>query len=60
MSEDLINEAKDIVAKAVFSASFDVKEEVDLIRDKIRSELKRFLRSQTGQTPIILPVVMII
>jgi len=60
VSEDLINEAKDIVAKAVFSASFDVKEEVDLIRDKIRSELKRFLRSQTAQTPIILPVVMII
>ena len=60
VSEDLINEAKDIVAKAVGSVSFDVKEEVDLIRDKIRSELKRFLRSQTGQTPIILPVVMII
>ena len=60
VSEDLINEAKDIVAKAVGSVSFDVKEEVDLIRDKIRSELKRFLRSQTAQTPIILPVVMII
>jgi len=60
VSEDLINEAKGIVAKAVDSVRFDVKEEVDLIRDKIRSELKRFLRSQTAQTPIILPVVMII
>ena len=60
VSEDLINEAKGIVAKAVGSVRFDVKEEVDLIRDKIRSELKRFLRSQTAQTPIILPVVMII
>ena len=48
------------VAKAVEKVSFDLKEEVDLIRDEIRAELKRFLRSQTAQTPIILPVVMLV
>ena len=60
VSEDLITEAKEVVAKAVEKVSFDLKEEVDLIRDEIRAELKRFLRSQTAQTPIILPVVMLV
>ena len=59
-SEDLITEAKGIVVKAVERVSFDLEEEVDLIRDGIRSELKRFLRSQTAQTPIIVPVVMLV
>ena len=58
VSEGLIAEAKEVVAKAVERVNFDLEEEIDLIREEIRSELKRFFRSQTAQTPIILPVVM--
>ena len=53
----------DNLDKLDFDVSYSIifgKEEVDLIRDEIRAELKRFLRSQTAQTPIILPVVMLV
>ncbi len=53
-SEDLINEVKQIVTQLVKKLDKTIKTQPEKLQEEIRLVLRRFLKGQTGQTPIIL------
>lgn len=57
-SDDVLSEAARMVALVIAEASVEEKTDPGLIQEKIRVELRRFLRKRTGRRPMVLPVVM--
>jgi ribonuclease J len=39
-------------------ASFEERTDYALVKERIRTELRRFFRKQAGRRPLVLPVVM--
>jgi ribonuclease J len=56
--EDLLSEARDLVASTLEGSSAEEVTDWGLIKEKIQSELRRFFRKRTQRRPMILPVVM--
>jgi ribonuclease J len=42
----------------IAEASVEERTDSGLIQEKIRNELRRFVRKRTGRRPMVLPVVM--
>jgi ribonuclease J len=57
-SNGFIKNAQKIVSEAVAKAPRSEREDLSLLKDRIRLELKRFIQKQTGAKPVILPVVL--
>lgn len=57
-SEDLMNEAKEIVIHAINHLSPDGKSESETVQEEIRLVLRRFFKKKTDRRPMVLPVVM--
>ena len=57
-SEELIEEAKEIMRKVIENLSDEQKHETETVQDEVRSALRRFFSKQMQRTPIIFPVVM--
>jgi ribonuclease J len=57
-SDDVLAEGARLIAMVIAESSVEEKTDPGLIREKIRSELRRFLRKRTGRRPMVLPVVM--
>ena len=57
-SDDVLGEGARLLAVVIAESSVEEKTDPGLIREKIRLELRRFLRKRTGRRPMVLPVVM--
>lgn len=57
-SEELMDEAKDIVIHAISHLSPEGKSETETVQEEIRVVLRRFFKKKTDRRPMVLPVVM--
>ena len=57
-SDALLSEASRMIATVIAEASVEERTDSGLIQEKIRNELRRFVRKRTGRRPMVLPVVM--
>ena len=57
-AEMLLRESARIVAEVLEHASVEERTDYGLIKEKIRTELRRFFRKRSGRRPLVLPVVM--
>jgi ribonuclease J len=57
-SEDVLAEGARLVSTVIAESRVEEKTDPGLIQEKIRLELRRFLRKRTGRRPMVLPVVM--
>jgi ribonuclease J len=57
-SNDVLNEASRLITVVIAEASVEERTDPGLINEKIRVELRRYLRKRTGRRPMVLPVVM--
>jgi ribonuclease J len=57
-SDGLLSEGARLIATVIAEASVEERTDPGLIHEKIRNELRRFVRKRTGRRPMVLPVVM--
>jgi ribonuclease J len=57
-SEDVLAEAARFITVVIAEASVEERTDPGLMNEKVRVELRRFLRKRTGRRPMVLPVVM--
>ena len=47
-----------MLAEMVQQTSVEERTDPGLLRDKVRDEVRRFLRKRSGRRPLVLPVIM--
>ena len=57
-ADALLRESARLVADVLDHASVEERTDYGLIKEKIRTELRRFFRKRSGRRPLVLPVVM--
>ena len=57
-SNGFIKNAQRIVTEAVAKAPASEREDLSLLKERVRVELKRFIQKRTGAKPVILPVIV--
>jgi ribonuclease J len=55
---DLIQAARQVVAKTLESSSAEERGDWGVMKEKIRADLKRFIAKQTARRPLIMPVIL--
>src|SRR5580704_5043263 len=55
---DLLQQARQVVAKTLESSSREERTDWGVMQEKIRADLKRFLSKQTSRRPLIMPVIL--
>ncbi len=55
---DLMNSARQVVARTIESSSNEERTDWGVMQEKIRADLKRFLSKQTQRRPLIMPVIL--
>ena len=55
---DLMQEARQVVAKTLENSSEEERTDWGVMQEKIRADLKRFLNKQTSRRPLIMPVIL--
>jgi ribonuclease J len=56
--QDLLTEGARLLAEVIEQASREERTDQGVITEKLRTELRRFLRKRSGRRPFVLPVVM--
>lgn len=56
--QELLALARDVVLKTVEQSNPEEKTDWSVIKEKIRTDLKRFLNKKTAKRPLILPVIL--
>jgi ribonuclease J len=54
----LLNGARDVVLRTVEQSNAEEKTDWSVIKEKIRVDLRRYLKKQTSKRPLILPVIL--
>src|SRR5437868_2592557 len=57
-SQALLADAARMLAEVVEQASVEERTDQGVIKEKLRAELRRFLRKRSGRRPFVLPVIM--
>jgi ribonuclease J len=57
-SDTLLSEASRLVPIVIAEASVEERTDPGMMQEKIRVEVRRYLRKKTGRRPMVLPVVM--
>ena len=55
---EILSQARDVILRTVEQSSQEEKTDWNVIKEKIRADLKRFLNKQTSKRPLILPVIL--
>jgi ribonuclease J len=55
---ELLARAREVILRTVEQSSQEEKTDWNVIKEKIRQDLKRFLNKQTSKRPLILPVIL--
>lgn len=58
VSQDIINEARDLMAGVLADLEDDIISDVSLIQAKLRSILKKYIRNKMDRKPLIMPIIM--
>src|SRR5215472_13663244 len=56
--EDLIVEARQVVQRTLDGSSGEEKADYGVIKEKIRTDLKRYIQKSTSRRPLIMPVIL--
>jgi len=56
--QSLIHEARQIILRTLEQSSAEEKRDWMLIKEKIRSDLKRYIQKSTSRRPMIMPVIL--
>jgi ribonuclease J len=56
--ESLLSDGARMLAELIESTSLEERTDPGLLREKLRVELRRFLRKRSGRRPLVLPVIM--
>jgi ribonuclease J len=56
--ESLLGDGARMLAEMVQQTSVEERTDPGLLRDKVRDEVRRFLRKRSGRRPLVLPVIM--
>ena len=57
-SEELLADGSRLLSEVVDQASLEERTDQGLIKEKLRTELRRFFRKRSGRRPLVLPVIM--
>jgi len=57
-SQALLADGARIIAEVIEQSSVEERTDQGLIKEKLRVELRRFLRKRSGRRPLVLPVIM--
>ena len=57
-SEGVLAQAKEIILETLERSSSEERADWGVIKEKIRADLKRFIKKQTSRHPLILPVIL--
>jgi ribonuclease J len=55
---ELLNGAREVVLRTVEQSNSEEKTDWSVIKEKIRVDLRRYLKKQTSKRPLILPVIL--
>lgn len=55
---DLTEQAREVVLKTLEASSHEEKSDYGVVKEKIRTELKRYIQKNTGRRPLIMPVIL--
>jgi ribonuclease J len=55
---ELLARAREVILRTVEQSTQEEKTDWNVIKEKIRQDLKRFLNKQTSKRPLILPVIL--
>ena len=55
---DITEQAKELVLKTLDGLTIEQKSDYGMVKDKVRSELKRLIQKTTGRRPMIMPVIL--
>jgi len=58
VSQDIINEVRDLMAGTLTNLEDDIISDTSLIQAKLRSTLKKYLRNTMDRRPMIMPIIM--
>ena len=56
--KELIDEARKIVTRTLDESSAEEKADYGVIKEKIRTDLKRYIQKNTSRRPLIMPVIL--
>jgi ribonuclease J len=56
--ESLLADGVRLLAEVIVGSSVEERTDPGLLREKVRIELRRFLRKRSGRRPLVLPVIM--
>jgi ribonuclease J len=57
-SQGMLADGARLLAEVVEQASVEERTDQGLIKEKLRIELRRFIRKRSGRRPLVLPVIM--
>jgi ribonuclease J len=57
-SAEMLREGARLVGEVIQGASIEERTDQGLIKEKIRTELRRFFRKRSGRRPLIVPIIM--
>ena len=55
---DITDQAKELVLRTLDGLSQEQKSDYGMVKEKVRSELKRLIQKTTGRRPMIMPVIL--
>jgi len=55
---DITDEARELVIKTLDGLNGEEKTDYGMVKEKVRSEMKRLIQKTTGRRPMIMPVIM--
>jgi len=56
--DGLLTRAREIVLKTLEESSLEEKSDYGMMKEKIRTDLKRFLKKETSKRPMVIPVIL--
>jgi ribonuclease J len=56
--ENMISEARQIVQRTLDSSGAEEKADYGVIKEKIRTDLKKYIQKSTSRRPLIMPVIL--
>jgi ribonuclease J len=56
--ESLLSDGARLLTELIETTSVEERTDPGLLREKVRVELRRFLKRRSGRRPLVLPVIM--
>ncbi len=57
-ASEILQQAREVVARTLESSTQEERTDWGVIKEKVRTDLRRFLTKQTSRHPLIMPVIL--